>query len=618
MKSRLRIIGAATVAAAALLGGWGVATSERARAADGAGKAEAPPAAERVAAQALVGRALDAELRGDAAARAQLLEQALQADPNLPEARWHSGQVQFAGAWRTLDQVQSLTANDPRWVKYRALRDSFADGPVDHVALGRYCRDHQLVHEGRYHWAHVLLAAPTDREARVALGVQEYRGGLFTKAQIDALELADREAEAHRKRLQGPVTRLCREATGKNSMRRADALNQIRRLDDPGALVVLEPAAAAACSKAPLFAAALQLAVIDALGNMPDHDATLRLLNHAVFAESGEVRRRAAEQLATRPRTDYVPLLMAALSMPVDVQVDLFAAEDGTVRLIETMTRQGAEQDRVHVRSTNYETEGAVGFDRRRSDPAAVLETNLARVESIADQTQREAEAANARAAEINERIAEVLRITTEADPSLSVEERWEAWEHENELVRAVEEPVVRSYEESTSVYAYPQAPAVYPRSEAPKTEKIAHRPEPPRPGGFRPRNGFPRRLDEVYYNGALRSVRRYSCFVAGTTVWTPLGGVPIEQIAEGDLVLAQHPVTGELDFRPVLGTTVGRPTGVVNLKFDEETIGATLGHRFWVNAQGWRMAKELETHATLHALAGPVQLRSVEKAETV
>ncbi|HYO24356.1 MAG TPA: polymorphic toxin-type HINT domain-containing protein, partial [Lacipirellulaceae bacterium] len=80
----------------------------------------------------------------------------------------------------------------------------------------------------------------------------------------------------------------------------------------------------------------------------------------------------------------------------------------------------------------------------------------------------------------------------------------------------------------------------------------------------------------------------------------------------------AQHPVTGELDFRPVLGTTVGRPTGVVNLKFDQETIGATLGHRFWVNAQGWRMAKELETQATLHALAGPVQLRSVEKAETV
>jgi hypothetical protein len=66
------------------------------------------------------------------------------------------------------------------------------------------------------------------------------------------------------------------------------------------------------------------------------------------------------------------------------------------------------------------------------------------------------------------------------------------------------------------------------------------------------------------------------------------------------------------------LATTVGEPTGVVNLQFDKETIGATLGHRFWVNGHGWTMAKQLEPSTQLHSLKGSIELRGVEQAEIV
>jgi hypothetical protein len=62
----------------------------------------------------------------------------------------------------------------------------------------------------------------------------------------------------------------------------------------------------------------------------------------------------------------------------------------------------------------------------------------------------------------------------------------------------------------------------------------------------------------------------------------------------------------------------VGKPTGVVNLAIGAETIGSTLGHRFWVNGRGWTMAKELEPSAPLHALGRSAEVRSVAKADLV
>jgi hypothetical protein len=91
-----------------------------------------------------------------------------------------------------------------------------------------------------------------------------------------------------------------------------------------------------------------------------------------------------------------------------------------------------------------------------------------------------------------------------------------------------------------------------------------------------------------------------------------------IEEIVVGDMVLAQHPTTGELAYRPVLQTTLGVPMPVLQIKLAAETITATLGHRFWVNGRGWQMAKELKPATSLHALEQSTDVTAIKKAEDV
>jgi hypothetical protein len=109
-----------------------------------------------------------------------------------------------------------------------------------------------------------------------------------------------------------------------------------------------------------------------------------------------------------------------------------------------------------------------------------------------------------------------------------------------------------------------------------------------------------------------------YECFAAGTLVWKQSGPTPIEQIRIGDMVLAQHPTTGELAYRPVTDATVSASAPVVRVKLPEEEFVATRGHRFWVEGAGWLMAKELPAKSSLHALSGGLTVESVEPTDAV
>ena len=106
---------------------------------------------------------------------------------------------------------------------------------------------------------------------------------------------------------------------------------------------------------------------------------------------------------------------------------------------------------------------------------------------------------------------------------------------------------------------------------------------------------------------------RSYSCFAAGTPVWTKTGLRPIEQLEIGDLVLAQNATTGELTYKPVIARTVRPPSPLRTIAVDGEEIEATLGHPFWVVGVGWRMAKELEDGASLHGVSGSSTVGRIE-----
>jgi len=84
-----------------------------------------------------------------------------------------------------------------------------------------------------------------------------------------------------------------------------------------------------------------------------------------------------------------------------------------------------------------------------------------------------------------------------------------------------------------------------------------------------------------VYPSGYERLQIRYtmSCFPAGTPIHTMSGPRPIEQVRTGD------------------------------------RIRATRGHPFWINGQGWRMAKQLKVGDRLHGLNGALVIDRIAEA---
>ena len=54
---------------------------------------------------------------------------------------------------------------------------------------------------------------------------------------------------------------------------------------------------------------------------------------------------------------------------------------------------------------------------------------------------------------------------------------------------------------------------------------------------------------------------RSYDCLASGTPVVTLTGLHPVDTLQVGDMVLSQHPDTGQLAYQAVLETTI-RPRG--------------------------------------------------------
>ena len=108
-----------------------------------------------------------------------------------------------------------------------------------------------------------------------------------------------------------------------------------------------------------------------------------------------------------------------------------------------------------------------------------------------------------------------------------------------------------------------------------------------------------------LVYEGPVTHITYMSCFPRGTLIRTQAGLTPIERVQPGDLVLAQHPDTGELAYKAVIQTTLRRPSPLVRIRVEDEQFTATRGHPFWVAGEGWRMAKQLKTEDRLHGLAG-------------
>jgi RHS repeat-associated protein len=96
------------------------------------------------------------------------------------------------------------------------------------------------------------------------------------------------------------------------------------------------------------------------------------------------------------------------------------------------------------------------------------------------------------------------------------------------------------------------------------------------------------RSLDEIIASAGM-------CFAAGTRLWTPTGTKPIEEFAEGDLILARD------EFNPsapvearVVEAVLMRSAPVLHLHVGGRVIRTTDEHPFFAYEKGWVKARDL------------------------
>jgi hypothetical protein len=511
----------------------------------------------------LVQAAYDAELSGDSSRRGQLLADALKLDPENRLARWRTGQVQLEGQWRSLAAVSELVSSDSRWQQYDAKRQFLGGAPGEHAELAQWCARQGMENEERYHWMQALMANPSDELALNRLGLREYRGGLYTDDQIAQFEQRLEQRREKFEELKPKFRALCRRAARGETQERQAALAEIGEVAELAAIAPLQDAVKRETRKATAEAAVeLNLAVVRAIANVPDYEATLELLDYSLLAPQAEVRRLAATSLRLRPVTDWVPLLMGSLKAPIEGQIDYMVSPDGTVSYGENLFQAGPESDMALVRAKDYVPVMQVDRPARPGQYAARVSQNRAIAARQAAQARARVALANAQVAADNGRVREVLRNSLNMDLGDDPKVYWQQWIDYNEL----------SYDDHP-------------------TYRVDD-------------------LDVVY------TPSTHSCFMAGTPVWTLHGARPIEELSAGDLVLSQHPDTGELAYRPVLEKTLGPPTKTLELKYPGETIVATPGHRLWVDGQGWQMMKELKPGVSLYGIDGALQVESLAASD--
>ena len=296
--------------------------------------------------------ALQAEVAGDSARRTELLQEALANDSEYAPARWHSGYVRLNGKWKSLAEVQDTYRADPRLVNYQQRRIALAESPDRDLQLARWCQEQRLAEQARFHWLNVLRVVPDHEEALMALDVRWMNGRLVKTDQVAQQKRADFQA--------------MRDTVNSNSTRKrhCEAMiagwERVAEEDEAGLLAQIEADLAAESSpntipmlnyllgersrspRNPKAFQAVSVQWLKILGKDPNH--TKFLVLHAIGHPQEPVRIAAAEELKSRPREAYVPLLLSCARFPAEFACNLLAST-GLSQVQCTLDIQGLESD---------------------------------------------------------------------------------------------------------------------------------------------------------------------------------------------------------------------------------------------------------------------------------
>jgi hypothetical protein len=571
-------------------------------------------------AEQLVAEALCREIYGSARDRAALLQLAESADPAYAPAFWHQGHVRNEGHWLKVEDAPHVYSQDRRWDAYRHVRREQPNTLEGHLAVAAWCRARNLPAQERAHLNRVLEFDTSHSAARDRLGYQRIGNEWVSPQDV---EDAARQQEAIRRSLAEwgpPLREIVKDLAGRSERARAAALARLNKIESPEAAPALERVLSPTTEENSHLA-------INVLSKIVELESTRSLARHAVMAPWESVRKAAAEHLQSRPLEDYVPALLGEMYTPLATHRQIAPGPGGRLLYRHAFVRQGQTQHELMVLDTAYTRVEALGGDRRETLSRAMFDLWMS-------STGREMQAAqqNAVQAELNQRIGAALQIATRANVlANSPEEWWKWWNEHNEVYFPQDKPLAIARVEQEIRVADRVDPAVLSgggnggdQPDAAESDEGAQT-----ESGQSGPTDSPRRVARVTQRGGETDPRYarassllpfrtmpFDCLVAGTPVWTIAGPTPVEQLQPGDMVLSQHPETGELAYQPVLRTTV-RPRGkVIRIIAEGETIAASGGHLFWVAGEGWVKARHLEAGQELHGCDGPVGVSGVEPGD--
>jgi hypothetical protein len=536
------------------------------------------------AAREQVAAALWAEVAGDNDRRAELLATAARTAPDLPEANWNLGRVEIAGIWQTLDYAQQEAASAPQLAEYRKLREQAGDDPRLLRGLARWCLKNGHDELARLHYAQLLGRGDIDLDTKqeairrldlVQSGGVQFGGVWLTKEEFsarqrrrDALEHALIQWRPRLKKLQLAID-------GEIPAARDWSLKELEGLADPQ----MVPALASFLSEG---GDRFSEAAAKLLARFPEYEANEALVHFALQSPFAAARDAAIAGLKKRPPHEFVPLLMASLVSPLKSQYQVSVDPRGDVRYAHAVFQEGPSQNlllvanrltmpqviRVPVLIANPGSRNA-SFSVNQSR-AQVAQQQFTQALLQATELEVLFQKANMQADANNSKVFDVLEQATGQNVPRQPAQWWSWWQGYNE-------------------YNWPK-PTQYACQYG--------------------QNYYP-----IYHFQFLTSNGGHSCFLAGTLVRSDLGLVPIETIRAGDRVLAQDQNTGELAYKLVLRTTLRPPAKMVCIQAGGDEITTTLGHPFWVDGRGWKMAKELKEGDLLHSLHGAVRVEKIESA---
>ena len=567
---------------------------------------------------------LIAESQGTAVDRATALanlkssgnqqEQSQDKESSADAVHWHSGELLHNGGWISASE---LDADSPASMvaKYYKMRgDNTLDGER-HRTLARWCKSHGLESQARAHWFGVLESDGSDLEARQTLGFVLVGNRWFSPEEMSAIAARSKTAIESLRQWMPKVREWVTAIEGNDGKKRLKAIQQLRGLKDPKAVVALSAAIGQVSSDAAIH-------FIQTIGRFQTREACASLAGISIADPSSETGVAAIEALRGYPLGFYVPDMLDLMCTEYKLKDQIVMRGNGEMVLQLVQIREMRNRFEVGqldkllmidrsgqgpVQRQNRTNIGLVESELLITTSGAVS-NNVARsiVEEESRRMNAEARAAidqsNESIRTFQRHVATVLRAVTAQKLSDDPKSWWNWWERYEESYATG--PKYREID-----YAEDRSETVY---EAEEVYAVSYN-----VGEY-----YNREMSDLpMVPASMLPQGRLECLVAGTQVQTESGLKSVESIRVGDQVVSQDITSGELCLRPVLRTTVRPPAATREMFFDNgETIRSTLGHPWWVIGNGWVKTKDLKSGMSLRTSTGFAvieQLKDAEASET-